>query len=116
MFYVVLLMIGVVALALYVLVFLREVPGAAEERLGTLEPLPPDVGKWKQDDDSDDARSSAEQGLRREVRIWHEPPAGLFGREKLVRQVRYRDADTGAIVRIGAEEPLPARKRRKQRG
>ena len=53
MFYVFLLICGALGLVLYLVVMMNLVPGAAAERIGVLEPLPSDVGKWKEDAESD---------------------------------------------------------------
>lgn len=53
----------------YTLVIHREVPGVMEQRFGVLEPLPADVGQWKTDDDSDEGKAAAREGLRREVSV-----------------------------------------------
>ena len=107
MFYVFLLLIGVCAVAIYLVFVVREVPGLASQRLGELEPLPPDLGKWKDDVDSDHGKLAVSEGLRRETRVlWDEASS------RLVYQTRYRDAETNAIVRI---EPERAERRRRIR-
>ncbi len=97
------LFVGLVGVVLYLLMIMREVPGAAEERFGRLEALPDDIGKWKLDEDSPEARAAADEGLKREVRYLFDPDAS-FGRGKLTRQVRYRDLATNEIARIDPEE------------
>lgn len=99
------LFVGLVGLGLYLLMIMREVPGAAEERFGKLEALPEDIGKWKHDETSPDAVSAAAEGLKREVRYLFDPDAS-FGRGKLVRQVRYRDTATNEITRVDPEEVI----------
>lgn len=108
-----LFIIGIVGLLFYILLIQSEVPGAVEQRLGVLEALPEDVGKWKVDETSDDAKQAIGKGLRREVRIWYDPNAGMFKKNQLVRQVRYRNAATNEIVRVEPEEII-RRKRVKQ--
>jgi hypothetical protein len=105
-----LVMIAVIGGLLYLLVVHREVPGAVEQRFGILEPLPPDVGTWKIDDESEAGKVAARQGLRREVRLFHDPHGGLLGGGRLVRQVRYRNPATNSVVRV--EEDAPVRRRR----
>lgn len=105
MFYVFLLLIGVAGVAIYLVFVVREVPGLAAQRLGELEPLPPDLGKWKHDVESEPGKLAAGEGLRRETRVLWDEAAG-----KLVYQVRYRDAETNAIVRI---EPERVERRRR---
>jgi hypothetical protein len=97
-FYVFLLLIGVAGVAIYLAFVVREVPGLMSKRLGELEPLPPDLGKWKLDLESEAGKLADVEGLRRETRVlWNE------GAGKLTYQTRYRDARSNAIVRIEAE-------------
>jgi hypothetical protein len=103
--YIFLLVVGVVGATLYVVLFVKEVPGFAEQRFGKLEDLPPDVGKWRTDSESEEARKSAESGLQREVRHWWDSDA-----RKLFLQVRHRDTKTNEIVRV---EPDVVVKRRR---
>jgi hypothetical protein len=105
LFYVFLVVVGVVAAALYVTLFVKEVPGFAEQRLGKLEDLPPDVGKWREDAESPEASAARDEGLVREVRHWWDSE-----RSKLWLQVRYRDAKTREIVRV--EPDVPVKRRR----
>jgi hypothetical protein len=60
---------------------------------------PPDVGKWKVDEESPAAAAVKVEGLQREVRLRWDPDAGFLHRGKLVRQVRYRRLETRAIER-----------------
>jgi hypothetical protein len=78
-------------------------PGLKEERFGVLEPLPPNLGKWQPDTDSEEGRAAAAQGNRREVRLMFEE-GGLLGAGKLTRQARLRDASTNAIVTVLPDE------------
>ncbi len=87
-------------------------PGLKEERFGVIEPLPPNLGKWELDSDSDAGRAAADQGMRREVRMLFED-GGLLGAGKLTRQTRLRDARTNEIVSILPDEPV---KRKRVRG
>ena len=91
MFYVFLIAVAVLGVGVYLTLIMRLVPGAAEERLGVLEALPPDVGVWKSD------APPYVDGLVRQVRLFHQPSAGLFSNERLLRQVRYRHAGTSEI-------------------
>jgi hypothetical protein len=109
LFYVFLLLLALAGVAVYLLFFMREVPGAAEERFGRLE-LPPDLGKWRPDEESTEAARAAEDGLKREVRMLFESDAGLFRRGRLTRQVRYRSRETNAIVRVEPDEVVPLRR------
>jgi hypothetical protein len=86
---------------IYVLLIYGSVPGAKEQRLGVLEPLPDDVGKWKIDEDSDEGKDALQKGLKREARMFHDVQT-----DKLVRQVRYRNRATNEIVRIDPDEPV----------
>jgi hypothetical protein len=89
-----LVVVGVIGVGLYVTMFVREVPGFKEQRFGKLEDLPSDLGKWKEDADSADAKQALREGSKREVRHWLDSQT-----EKLYLQVRYRDLQTNEIVR-----------------
>jgi len=109
MLYLMLLFIGIAAIAVYLLVVFREVPGAMAERWGELEGLPADLGEWTTDEDSEAAIDARERGLTREVRTWREPGAGLFGRDRLVLQVRYRNTD-GEIESVEPDRKISRRR------
>lgn len=103
------LAIAIIPCVIYAVIVLLEVPGMAEERLGVLEDLPEDAGEWKADTASEAARAAADDGLIRETRLWIDT-SGALGREKIYRQARYRDRDTGDVVR--AEKDVRIRRRR----
>lgn len=105
MFYVFLLVCGAIAIALYLLFIFNLVPGAKEERLGVLEALPEDLGKWKADDASEAGQRAAAEGLVREVRYFF-----YEANNRLVLQVRYRSAETNEIVRTEPEEVVRRRR------
>jgi hypothetical protein len=98
--------------SLYLMVMFSSIPGAIDERLGTLEALPETLGKWLTDTDSEQSRAAEAEGLRREVRLLHQPVRGLFGRECLIEQVRYRRLSDGEIERVDPERRI-TRKRTK---
>lgn len=106
-----LLLAAAVGTGVYLLVMYSSIPGAVDERLGTLEPLPENLGQWVVDPSADAEPASGEH-LQREVR-WLHDPGRLFHKETLIRQVRYRDLASGEITRVDPEERLP-RKRRKE--
>jgi hypothetical protein len=110
MFYLFLLLIGLAAVATYAAFMLRLVPGLAEQRFGVLEDLPPDLGTWKTDETSTFAGRAASEGLVRQVRVYLRPARSWFGRDQLVRQVRYRSRATHEIVRTDPEETLKRRR------
>jgi hypothetical protein len=110
MLYLMLLFVGIAAVAVYLLVVFREVPGAVTERWGELEGLPTDLGEWAVDEESEAANEARERGLKREVRTWREPGTGWFGRDRLLLQVRYRDVQSGVIE---STEPDRVLKRRR---
>jgi hypothetical protein len=112
MLYLMLLFVGIAAVAVYLLVVFSEVPGAVAERWGELEGLPADLGEWTPDADSEAAVLARERGLQREVRTWREPGAGWFGRDRLVLQVRYRNVDTGEIESAEPDRVLERRRRK----
>jgi len=106
-FYVFLLICGALGIGIYLLFIMNLVPGAKEERLGVLEALPPEVGKWKEDAESDAGKRAASEGLVRQERHFFYETSG-----RLVLQVRYQSRETGEIVRT---EPETAVKRRRVR-
>jgi hypothetical protein len=110
MLYLLLALIGMAAVLVYVLVIFREVPGAVSERFGELESLPENLGQWMRDEHSGESRAAAERGLEREIRTWREPGGGWFGRDRLVLQVRYRNAATGQIDSVEPDVPLARRR------
>lgn len=112
MIYVFILAVAGVGFAVYLLVMYGSIPGAIEERLGTLEALPEDLNRWAQDLSSSEGRQALDVGQIREVRHRLESARGLFSRGKLIRQVRYRDGLTREIVRVEPEQRF-CRKRTK---
>lgn len=110
MLYLMLLFIGIAAVAVYLLVVFKEVPGAVTERWGELEGLPQDLGEWSIDDESEAAAEAGQRGLTREVRTWLEPGGGWFGRDRLLLQVRYRNVETGEIDSVEPDRPLARRR------
>lgn len=103
MYYVFLVVTAAVAVGVYLLVIFRNVPGAVEERIGVLEPLPSDLGVWKPDGESPGALSARAEGLTREQRLFLDDG-------KLVRQTRYRDATSGEIVRADKDQVVKRRR------
>ena len=101
MFYFFLVLVGIAGVGIYVLFIFNLVPGAQEERLGVLEPLPADVGRWHADDTSEAGRQAGRDGLVREERHYFYEATG-----KLVLQVRYKQSDTGDIVRVEPERAV----------
>jgi hypothetical protein len=110
MLYLMLLFFGIAAVAVYLLVVFREVPGAVTERWGDLEGLPADLGEWTKDSESEAANEASARGLDREVRTWREPGAGWFGRDRLLLQVRYRNPTTGEIESVEPDRVLKRRR------
>jgi hypothetical protein len=100
-----LVIVAAIGALLYVLVIQREVPGVVEQRFGSLEALPPDVGKWKIDSESEEGSAAAKRGLKREVRLFHDVQSG-----KLTRQGRYRNQATNAITGVDPDVPVPRRR------
>lgn len=113
MFYLFLVLVALIAIGTYAAFMLRLVPGVAEQRFGVLEELPPDLGVWKTESDSPAALAADAYGLRRQVRVYLRPGRGWFGRDQLVRQVRYRNGETNEIVRVDPEEVLKRRRIRR---
>ena len=52
-------------------------PGLKEERFGVLDPLPPNLGQWHTDADSDAGDDANAHGKKSEVRFWI-ADGGLF--------------------------------------
>lgn len=105
MIYAFVLAVGVVGVLVYLVFVLGEVPGMKAERLGELEALPPDLNQWQVDSESAEGRAASARGERREERLYlDEAHSG-----KLLRQVRYRDAE-GAVLR--AEPDVIVKRRR----
>jgi hypothetical protein len=109
-FYVFLVIVAGLGIAFYLLFLLNLVPGMKEERLGVLEPLPEDVGKWVVDESSEAGHAARAQGLVRETRHYHYE-AGSGG--KLVLQGRLRDPATDEIVSVEQERVVKRRRVRK---
>lgn len=105
-FYLFLLGVGAVGAGAYLFLFLSHVPGAKDERLGVLEPLPPQMGEWVEQE----LKSS--DGLVVEQRYLHPESTGFSG-PKILRQVRYRHPETREIVRVDPEQVVK-RKRIRQ--
>ncbi len=103
-----LFVLAVIGGLFYLLVVQREVPGLVEQRFGVLEALPEDINEWRIDDESEDGKAATAQGLKREVRLFHDAHAG-----KLLRQVRYRNRATNAVVRVEPDEVVKRKRIRK---
>jgi hypothetical protein len=101
-FYAFLMLVAIAGIGLYLFVILREVPGAAEERLGTYEELPKDVNKWHTDADSEAGKKALVEGLSRETRLYFSESS----QKKLIRQVRYRSLSTNEIERVEPDETV----------
>jgi cadmium resistance protein CadD (predicted permease) len=108
LFYVFLVVCALIGIAIYLFFIVNLVPGASEERVGVLEPLPPDLGIWKADSESTAGRAAAANGLTREVRYYF-----YETRSQLVQQVRHRNPITGEIVRTERDEVIKRRRVRK---
>lgn len=111
MFYVFLL--GVAAVGGVIYLFIAGMyPGLKEERFGVLEPLPPNLGKWELDTESEAGRAAAADGHKLEARFLFEE-GGLLSSGKLLRQARLRDAQSNEILTVLPDEPIK-RKRVRQ--
>ena len=106
MFYLFLLVVAALGVCVYLVFIFKLVPGAAEERLGVLEPLPADIGQWQVDEASPEGQRARELGRKREVRLFFEEGRGLFAQGRLVRQVRYRNAESNAIEEVEPDQLL----------
>lgn len=106
MFFVFLLIVAILGIAVYLVFIFKLVPGAAEERLGVLEPLPDDIGKWKVDEQSAQGKAALDRNRKREQRLFFEEGKGLLAQGRLVRQVRYRNLSNNAIEEVEPDEPV----------
>ncbi len=114
MFYLFLLGVAAAGGAIYLLLIAFGLfPGLKEERIGVLEPLPPNLGRWQADEVSDVGRAAAAVGQKREVRFLFEE-GGLFGSGKLLRQSRLRDAGSNKIVEVLPDETIKRQRIRKR--
>jgi hypothetical protein len=91
-FYLAMLVFAALGSGAYLALFFSHVPGAADERLGDLEPLPDRIGEWVT------ASEPNQDGLIRQERILFEDKGG--GRGTLTTQVRFRDPKTDEIVSV----------------
>lgn len=111
MFYIFLL--GVAAAGGLIYLFVAGLfPGLKEERFGVLEPLPPNLGQWQTDSESDAGRAASADGHKLEVRFLFQE-GGLLSSGKLLRQSRLRDANTNEILSVLPDQPIK-RKRVRQ--
>jgi hypothetical protein len=105
-FFLFLLIVAALGIGVYLVFIFKLVPGAAEERLGVLEPLPDDIGQWRADEDSALGKAALQRNRRREERLFFEEGKGLLAGGRLVRQVRYRNLSTNAIEEVELDEPV----------
>gem|GEM_PF-2980980 len=92
-------------LAIFLVFFHADGTSVLDYLLGEQEPLPPDLDKWRS------SGPESPSGQLREER-WLSLP-GLFG-ARLIRQVRYREAEDASIIRVLPDEVVK-RPRRKFR-
>lgn len=104
--YVFLLIVGAVGALAYLALFFSHVPGAADERFGTLEELPAELGVWTTD------KEPSSDGLLVERR-YLSADTSRGDTTKLILQVRYRHPERGEIVRIDPEETYRRRRLKK---
>jgi len=101
-----LLIVAALGIAVYLVFIFKLVPGAAEERLGVLEPLPDDIGQWRVDEGSVLGKAALERNRKREERLFFEEGKGLMAQGRLVRQVRYRNLSSNAIEEVEPDQPV----------
>lgn len=106
MFYVFLLIVAALGVLVYLVFIFKLVPGAAEERLGVLEPLPDDIGQWRVDEASEQGKAALARDRKREERLFFEEGKGLMAQGRLVRQVRYRRLSDNAIAEVEPDQPV----------
>jgi hypothetical protein len=105
-FFLFLLIVAALGIVVYLVFIFKLVPGAAEERLGVLEPLPDDIGQWHADEASELGKAAILRNRKREERLFFEEGKGLLAQGRLVRQVRYRNLDNNAIEEIEPDQPV----------
>ncbi len=88
--------------AIFTIYFTTQGTTPLEYLLGRYEPPPTDLGQWKQTGPCEDPH------LRREERLLLPPGRPSAG--YLLRQVRYRDRESGAIVRVDPEQRVRRRR------
>lgn len=110
MIYFFVVLIGALGTLAYLAIMFNAVPGAADERLGKLEPLPENLGEWQHDAASTEGMELAAQGKRLEYRHLVEH-GGLFKGQVVVKQVRVRDSATNEILEVRPEERHRRRRR-----
>jgi hypothetical protein len=113
MIYIVLLLISIIGGIVYVVIVMMEVPGMADERLGVFEPLPENLNQWVIDCESDAGKAALERGQQRETRLFADPAGGFLGRERLLRQARYRNLRTDEIDSVEPDQPYRRKRVRK---
>jgi hypothetical protein len=106
---IVLLVAAALGTSVYLAIMYSSIPGAVDERLGKLEDVPQDVGKWVTDTESELGKQALAKGKQRETRTLHER-GGLFQRETFVRQARTRNPETGEIETVEPEQRAPRRR------
>jgi hypothetical protein len=105
-FFLFLLIVAALGIGVYLVFIFKLVPGAAEERLGVLEPLPDDIGQWHADVASELGKAARARNRKREERLYFEEGKGLLAQGRLVRQVRYRNLSNNAIEEIEPDQPV----------
>jgi hypothetical protein len=88
--------------AVFAVFFVTQETTPLEFLLGRYEPLPDNLNRWL------DTGLEQPSGLLREERLLL--PPGRSDGPLLLRQVRYRDPKTRAIVRVCPEERVPRRR------
>ena len=106
MFYVFLAIVSILGVGIYLVFIFKLVPGAAEERLGVLEPLPDDINQWRIDEDSELGKAAHARQRKREERLYFEEGKGVMAQGRLVRQVRYRNLASNAIEEVEPDQPV----------
>jgi hypothetical protein len=105
-FYVFLGIVSLLGVGIYLVFIFKLVPGAAEERLGVLEPLPDDINQWRIDEASELGQAALARQRRREERLYFEEGKGLMAQGRLVHQVRYRNLTSNAIEEVEPDQPV----------
>jgi hypothetical protein len=73
-----------------------------------LEPLPPDCGEWHEDSVSELGQQAKRAGEKREERFFFDE-----GKQRLLKQGRYRSLESNAILRADPDQIVKRRRLRR---
>ncbi len=114
MIYLFIVLIGALGFLAYLGIMFNAVPGTLDERFGTLEKLPDNLGTWTYDTESEEGAALAAAGKRLEIRHLLESSGLLARKQYLIKQVRVRDLATNEIIEVRPEQRMVRRRRKQQ--